>query len=162
MDEYLNTTSPPSDEDIDNLQKEVASALAALHLASEKVDDGSEEFAKFNNPDNTALLLFDEICVFDSESEYDRLIQVMLNAKWQVGKAIEALEFALEERRVDEVVKSRKEEISFGDNLEECPICLEPMIIGLHYSRQCVALRCCGKRICYWCSEKCYPLSSKL
>ena len=160
MDEYLNTTSPPSDEDIDNLQKEVASALAALHLASEKVDDGSEEFAKFNNPDNTALLVFDEICVFDSESEYDRLIiQDMVNAKWQVGKAIEALEFALEERRVDEVVKSRKEEISFGDNLEECPICLEPMIIGLHYSRQCVPLRCCGKRICYWCSEKCYDNS---
>lgn len=78
----------------------------------------------------------------------------MLNAKWQLGKAMEALEFALEKRRVEEV-KTRKEEINFGVNLEDCPICLEPMAKGYHYSNQNIPMLCCAKMMCHACSEKC-------
>ena len=51
MNENIDTTPPPSDEDMDDLQKEVALALHALQLAHERVDDDSEEFKEFNDPD---------------------------------------------------------------------------------------------------------------
>mmetsp|Transcript_6834 Transcript_6834/g.15110 ORF Transcript_6834/g.15110 Transcript_6834/m.15110 type:complete len:392 (+) Transcript_6834:272-1447(+) len=75
----------------------------------------------------------------------------MLHAKAGLGEAMEALEIAKEMRRVEEVVKTREEEINFDSHVDDCPICLDPMYPGHPDRLNICCLFCCGKEICVPC-----------
>ena len=83
----------------------------------------------------------------------------VLSAKAELGRKREELEFLAEEIRVQEVVQKRSEAIGLENNLEDCPICLDPIFHG-HPSRKIGAnsgisyFSCCGKETCMDCFKE--------
>lgn len=73
--------------------------------------------------------------------------------KGELGRAIEALEYAREKRQAHDIVRAREEEISNGkEDVDDCPICLEPILFGARNA--ITVLTCCGKFMCFLCDKR--------
>ena len=145
----------PSDEDITKLEKAVKSARFKVRHLQGLLRDA--DVLQHVGPTQIKLTLFPVPNLPDEEeegTEETRLMAVLI-CKGELGQAIEELEIAKERRRVDEVVKAREEEINFGKDVDDCPICIEPLHAGEYARRTVWSMPCCGKQTCPHCFQKC-------
>lgn len=160
----MDATVVPTDEDLAKLERSVRSARSFLRSQQNNLLRKNGDFLFPQYPSTQiSLSLFPVPDLPDDGDEEAEELQrmVVLMAMDDLGKTIESLEVAKEERRVDAVVKAREEEINFGINVDDCPICLDPLHAG-HFDRQNMCyMPCCGKETCFPCFEKCNALHFK-
>lgn len=142
--------SLPSAEDIANLEKEVKLARDEVQRSQQLLRHKGSVFENKFKKTQIALSLF-PVPSDDDNGDEKAKRHAHLILKGRLMQKVESLEVAEEKCRVDEVVKAREEEINCGD-IDDCPICLEPIHAGAlsRYSY----LHCCAKRICRPCGEK--------
>lgn len=139
--------SIPSAEDIAKLKKKVKLARHKVETFQQLLRDKGDASRKFGETEVALALLR----VPTNDEEEESILFAFYIAKAQLGEAIEALEFAKERRRVDEVVKARMEEIDIGNEVDDCPICLDQLHAGVMDRLTDCRLHCCGKQICAAC-----------
>ncbi|KAL9190307.1 hypothetical protein ACHAXT_007518 [Thalassiosira profunda] len=139
--------SVPSDDAIAKLEKAVKSARVKLALAKSHL---TEEYEIDTPPQNHIRLA---LSIVPNKKEDEHYLMAADILRGELGEALEALEVAREQRRVDAVVRAREEEISFGKNVDDCPICLDPLYAGITHRLFVGALPCCGKQICVSCAD---------